>query len=289
MTQRFSPTIRRRLLGMELRRIRVEDAKMSTDATTKELDISLSKLNKIENGRQDVTVRDLIAMLTIYGTPNRIRELTDLRREAHQDGWWEALGVSPGSYVDFEAGSSEIKIHAPLLLPGILQTEDYARAVFRELRPDMSGEDIDREVEVRMRRRDLLDQEDGPRMWVILGEAAVRYEVGGRAVMADALDNLVAVAAKHPRVTVQLLPYDVGANAGMEGPFSILFYEDAPTVAHVEYPTGAIWLEKVEEISRCTLLFDHLQAAAAGAGSGKESLRRIKAIRDGMRTNDRPE
>lgn len=285
MSERFSPTIRRRRLGLELRGLR-QTANMTAAQVHEELEISLAKLNKIENGRQDVSQRDLIAMLTIYGAPERIRELTELRREVREEGWWQRLGVAPGAYVDFEAGAGKIKIHAPALIPGLLQTEEYARAVYRALRPDLDPEGIDRQVEVRMRRAELLDSPDAPLLTVVLGEAAARTQVGGPGVMADCLDHILDVAERNPeRVTMRMIPFEAGEHAGLEGPFSILEFADAPTIAHAEYPTGAAWLEEVEEVRRCSLAFNHLQVAAE---KPSETAAKLRAIRDGMRdTNGR--
>jgi len=152
---------------------------------------------------------------------------------------------------------------SPQLIPGPLQSEEYARAVMRALRPDLDDEAIDAEVQVRLKRGRLLRQRGGLRGWFVMGESAVRCPVGGPQQMRRALQHLLKVVDGNPRVQVQILPIDAGEHAGMEGGISILEFElPAPTIAHVEYPSGAAWLEKPSDIERATLTFDHVLAAA---------------------------
>ncbi len=264
MTTRRSPTVRRRRLGLELRRLR-ESAGITIDAVAERLECSSSKISRIETGHTGATPRDVRDILAVYGVDGAPAEdLVQVAREARQKGWWHLYGtVLTSAYVGLEAAASEIRAYEGQVVPGLLQVDEYARAMIRRARPDISDAETDRRVHVRMARQSLITQSDPLRLWVVLDEAVFNRSVGGHAVMRRQLDHLVMVSGL-PNVTVQVLPFAVGAHAGMDGSFAILGYEEPadPDVVFAANAAGGLFLEKDEELRRFHFIFDHLRASA---------------------------
>ncbi|GAB3819585.1 helix-turn-helix domain-containing protein [Micromonospora zhanjiangensis] len=264
MTERRSPTIRRRRLGAELRRRR-EAAGVTIEGVAEELECSASKISRIETGHTSATPRDVRDMLRIYGiVGTESDELVQIAREARQKGWWHPYStVLTGAYVGLEAAAGSIRAYEQQVVPGLLQTEEYARAMIRAARPDISVEEVDQRVRVRLGRQSLLSQDDPIDLWVVLDEAVVSRPVGGDAVMRAQLERLVE-AADLPNVTLQILPFEVGAHAGMDGTFTILDFPEAgdPDVVYAENATGGLFLEKSDELQKYIFIFDHIRAAA---------------------------
>jgi transcriptional regulator with XRE-family HTH domain len=259
-----SPTVRRRRLASELRRLR-EAAELTIDEVGEKLECSASKISRIETGHVGVTPRDVRDMLELYAIEENEREaLVQLAREARMKGWWHAYNeVFTGSFVGLESDASSLHTHQALLVPGLLQTEDYARAVHRATRPDATEADVERRVAARMTRQKLLTDAQPPEYWAILDEAVLHRMVGGPRTMSAQLKRLVELAAS-PHVTLQVVPFGAGAHAGIEGPFLILgFPEQAdPDVVYVENIETGVYLEQPDVVHRYTLMFDHLRAAA---------------------------
>lgn len=264
MARGHSPTVRRRRLASELRRLR-EAAELTIDEVGEKLECSASKISRIETGHVGVTPRDVRDMLELYPLDDDQREaLVQLAREARKKGWWHAYNeVFTGSFVGLESDASSLHTHQALLVPGLLQTEDYTRAVIRAIRPDAGEADVDRRVAARLTRQNLLTDPQPPEYWVIIDEAVLHRTVGGPEIMLAQLRRLVEAAAL-PNVTLQVVPFSAGAHAGMEGPFLILgFPEQAdPDVVYVENTTTGSYLEEPSDVYRYTLMFDHLRAAA---------------------------
>lgn len=264
MTERPSPTIRRRRLGAELRRRR-EGAGMTIDGVAERLECSASKISRIETGHTAATPRDVRDMLGIYRVVGaECEELVQIAREARQKGWWHPYStVLTGAYVGLEAAARSIRAYEQQVVPGLLQTEEYAKAMIRAARPDITADEVERRVRVRLGRQSLLAQ-DGPiDLWVVLDEAVVSRPVGGDAVMRAQLEGLVG-AAELPHVTLQVLPFEAGAHAGMDGTFSILDFPSPsdPDVVYAENATGGLFLEKSDELRKYIHIFDHIRAAA---------------------------
>jgi transcriptional regulator with XRE-family HTH domain len=259
-----SPTVRRRRLAAELRRLR-ESAELTIDEVGEKLECSASKISRIETGHVGVTPRDVRDMLEVYGIEDDGREaLVQLAREARKKGWWHAYNeVFTGSFVGLETDASSLHTHQALLVPGLLQTEGYTRAVIRAIRPDVTESDMERRVAARVVRQRLLTDAHPPEYWAVIDEAALRRKVGGPEIMRAQLERLVELAAL-PHVTLQVVPFSAGAHAGMEAPFLILgFPEQAdPDVVYVENTTSGVYLEQPSDVHRYTLMFDHLRAAA---------------------------
>lgn len=264
MNQRRSPTIRRRRLGAELRKYR-DAAGVTIDVVADRLGCSASKVSRIETGHTGATPRDVQDMLDIYGVHGtESEELVQIAREARLKGWWHPYStVLTGAYVGLEAAAQAVRAYEQQVVPGLLQSEAYARAMIHAARPDITSEDMDRRVRVRMERQSLLIQDDPIDLWVVLDEAVVSRPVGGDAVMRDQLKRLVE-AADLPNVTLQILPFAAGAHAGMDGTFAILDFPEVedPNVVFAENATGGLFLEKNEELIKYVLIFDHIQATA---------------------------
>jgi len=274
MTARRSPTVRRRRLGMELRRLR-EDADYTLERVAETLECSDSKISRIETGQVGATPRDVRDMLELYGVDGKQRdELMQLAREGRQKGWWNTYDDQViRMLIGFEAAATTIRAYEAMVVPGLLQTVDYARAVIRAVRPGLRPEDVERRVEVRTARQRDLVQTDPPTVWVVVDEAALRRPVGGVEVMHEQVLRLIETAA-WPTVTLQVLPFESAEHAGMDGAFTIYeFSEPAdPAVVYLENATSDLYLETAEELRRYTLLFDHLRAAAMKPKDSSEFL-----------------
>jgi transcriptional regulator with XRE-family HTH domain len=265
MTTR-TPTGRRRRLGAELRRLR-EAAGLTIDRVAEELECSPSKVSRIETGQVSATPRDVRDMLGLYRVDDaRLEAMVQVAREARQRGWWQKFVDVPDgvpAYVGLETAATSIDVYMALLVPALLQTPDYARAVIAAVRPDLPRSEIDRRVELRLRRQDLLDQERPPRMRVLLDDTVLRRPVGGPAVMAAQRRRLLADADR-PAVTVQILEVEAGAHAGMDGPFTIFGFPAPaePDVVALDSAADALYLEEPEDVARYRRVFELLLPAA---------------------------
>jgi transcriptional regulator with XRE-family HTH domain len=264
VNQRRSPTIRRRRLGTELRRLR-EEAHVTIDVVADRLGCSPSKVSRIETGHTSATPRDVKDMLDVYGIAGlESDELVQIAREARQKGWWHPYStVLVGAYVGLEAAARSIRAYEQQVIPGLLQSEDYAVAMIRTARLSDTPLEIDRRVHVRMARQSLLIQDEPIELWVVLDEAVLSRPVGGDAVMRDQLMRLIE-ATELPNVTLQVLPFAAGAHAAMDGTFAILDFPEAedPDVVYAENATGGLFLEKAEELKKYSSIFDTIRAAA---------------------------
>jgi transcriptional regulator with XRE-family HTH domain len=264
VTARSSPTVRRRRLGMELRRLR-EQAGITIDTVAERLDFSASKVSRIETGQTGASATDVQSMLTLYGvTGPTAEDLVQVAREARVRGWWLRYGhVLTGAYVGLEAGANSICAYEAQLVPGLMQTEDYARRVIRATRPLISDEELDSRIYIRTVRQSLLDRDEPIDFWAVLDEAVFHRMVGNPSIMRTQLEKLVAVSDR-PNVTIQVLPFAVGAHIGMDGTFAILEYEEVadPDIVFAENAAGGLLLEKDDELQRYKFIFDRLQSIA---------------------------
>lgn len=267
MTARQSPTVRRRRLGLELRRLR-ETAGFTIERVAESLECSDSKISRIETGQVGATPRDVRDMLELYGVSSEQRDgLVQIAREAREKGWWHAYGdVHISAYIGFEAAAASIRTFEALAVPGLLQTTAYARAAIQAARPNLGTDELERWAELRMARQKLLTQEDPPALWAVLDEAVLRRPVGGPEAMREQLHHLTE-ATRSPKATIQVLPFAAGAHAGMSGAFTIFRFPESadPDVVHLENATSDLYLERPDEIQRYTRAFDHLSATALDA------------------------
>jgi transcriptional regulator with XRE-family HTH domain len=264
-----SPTVRRKRLGIELRRLR-EQADLTCEDVGHRLDCSGTRISRIETGRINVRPGDVRELLEIYGvTGAEADSLVQLAREARRKGWWHTYGrVLPiwfEAYVGLEAEAVRQRDFQSMVIPGLFQTEDYARAVLRAAPNAGSSEGIDRQVALRMERQAILSQASPPDLWVVLSESVLRVQVGGPAVMRAQLRRLLDLAERS-NVTLQVLPFANMAHVHPISPFTILEFPEAadPAVVYLEHLTGSLFLEREDEVRRYTVVFDHLRAEALG-------------------------
>jgi transcriptional regulator with XRE-family HTH domain len=264
VNQHRSPTIRRRRLGVELRRHR-EAAGITIDMVADRLGCSTSKVSRIETGHTSASPGDVQSILDIYAVNDAIKaELVQIAREARQKGWWHPYStVLTGAYVGLEAAARAVRTYEQQVVPGLLQSEEYAIAMIRAARLGDTDQEIEQRVRVRMARQSLLISDDPIDLQVVLDEAVVSRPVGGPAVMVDQLHRLIE-AARLPNVTLQILPFEVGAHAGMDGTFAILEFEEErdADVVFTENATGGLFLEKTEELQKYTSIFEAIRTTA---------------------------
>jgi len=267
MAIEHSPTVRRRRLALELRRLR-EAARLTCEEVADHLECSASKISRVETGRVSVSPRDVRDMLDLYGVPAAQREsLVQLARDSRQKGWWHAFSdtMQPqfATYVGLESAASEIRIYEVSLIPELLQTEDYARVVIRSGMMSSPSDDVERQVALRMARQPAITRDDPPKVWAVLDEAALRRQVGGPGLMRLQLEHLLAQAAL-PNVAVQVIPFGGGAHPAMGRPFIILVFPERvdTDVVYLEDLTSALYLEDVAEVDRYNVFFNHLRATA---------------------------
>jgi transcriptional regulator with XRE-family HTH domain len=275
------PTVRRRRLGTELRKLR-ESNTYKLEEVAAQLGVAPSTLSRIETGKAPTKSAYLNQMLEMYGVidPAQRQVLVDMAREGHRKGWWAAYDdVLPSGfdiYVGLEAETAAIRGYEISVVHGLLQTPDYARAVMREMFPRHSVEQIERLVDLRIQRQQRFDDDSPLELWAILDEAVVRRPVGGSAVMREQLEHLLAMAAR-PELTLQVLPFSCGAHAGHGGPFSILEFPNRTDseVAYVESVAGILYLEKDREVRARTDAFDRLRAAALAPAASADLIAQV--------------
>ena len=235
------------------------------------------------NARVRVLPRDVKHLLRTYGVAENSPEwelMITLARESRQKGWWhaygDAIGESFSTYVGLEADASEVRTYESEYVPGLLQTEEYAREVIRAASLTATDEDIQQYVALRMERQLRLAQSHSPELWIVIDESALRRLVGGPVVMRAQLTQLLA-QSDQPHVTLQLMPFSIGAHAGMGGAFTVLSFPEPsdPEVVYVNYTTGNLFMEKPEELSRFTLIFNHLRAAALSVSESRNALSQL--------------
>src|SRR5215831_5036997 len=255
-----NPTLRGRRLAMELLRRR-EATGMSREEVARQLEWSTSTIFRIETGRSRPQPGNVRALLELYGVTGPERDgLIQLTRDARQPGWWHSFrDVLPNPYevyIGLEAGAATIRNFEPVVVPGLLQTADYAREIFRNGPRELEREDVERRVEVRLARQEILTRDNRPRLWAVIDEAVIHRVVGGVSVMRRQLRHL-AESAQQGKTTIQVVPYRAGAHAGTTGPFVILDYAEAtdPDVVYVETLAGDIYLEG-SDVERYTIAFD---------------------------------
>lgn len=269
MAVRPSPTVRRKRLGIELRRLR-EQADLTCEEVGKRLDCSGTRVSRVETGVISVKPGDVRELLEVYGIKGEEADaLVQLARDARKKGWWHTYGsVLPKwfeAYLGFEAEAAQIYDFKPLIIPGLLQTEEYAHAVLRAAPNASSVDEIDRQVALRIERQTILTRDNPVELWLVLSEAALRVRVGTRETMQAQLRQLAKIS-EYPNVTLQVLPFTTAAHVNPISPFTILEFPAAldPTVVYLEHLTGGLFLEDREEIRRYTVVFDHLRAEAFG-------------------------
>jgi len=280
--KRQTPTVRLRRLAAELRSLRASSG-LTRDEVVERTGINVATMYRIEHARVRPQTRTLRTLLDLYGVENdQQAELVALLRDARERGWLHAyqseLPEQYMTFIGFEGEARNSWNYESLFVPGLLQTEGYARAVITGTLPFASREEVERRVEVRMERREVLRNENPLELWGIVDEAALRRQVGGPAVMHAQLRQLLE-ATELPNITLQVIPFDAGAHAGMADSFVFLqFAEEAiPDVVSVETMAGELFLEAESDIRRYKLVFEHLRAVAASPDASRSLIASIVA------------
>lgn len=277
-----SPSMRRRRLAAELRRLR-GDSGLSIEDVATALKWPGSKISRIENRQVGISTRDLRKLLEFYRIDDRpyCDQLLEMARRATERGWWQSYsgGVVPSDYanlIGLESEAATIRTYEPELVPGLLQTADYARAVIRAGRPADTGKEIERRVEVRLERQEVLFRNDPPppKVSVVLNEGVLVRRVGSPDIMRAQIEHL-RKKRDRDNVVVQVLPFSAGAHPAMVGPFTMLTFLDAadPGVVNVENHTGAHAFEKPEEIQAYEEIWGAIQAKAVSPDDSRAVMR----------------
>jgi transcriptional regulator with XRE-family HTH domain len=283
---RGGPTVLRIVLGTQLRKLR-EARGISREDAGESIRASHAKISRLELGRVGYKDRDVADLLTLYGVldENERADFLTLARQASTPGWWHRYGdVLPSWFetlIGLEEAASVIRTYEVQFVPGLLQTEDYARAVTRLGHPRASAVEIERRVALRMARQQLLTAPEAPRVWAVMDEAALRRALGGNEVMRAQLEHLIETAAL-PNVTLQIAPFSVGGLAAAGGPVTILRFQepDLPDIVYLEQLTSALYLDKADDVDNYLAVMDRLCAEAEPPGRTGRFLREIL---DGMK------
>jgi transcriptional regulator with XRE-family HTH domain len=277
MPRGSSPTLRKRRLVSELRRLR-EAADLTIEDVAGRLECSASKISRIETGRVGVTPRDVRDMLSAYGADRAtLDELVQLARDARRRAWWDEFGdIAPGRYVGFEADAERVRTYQGLMVPGLLQSEAYTRALIRAVLPDAAPAEVDRRVELRKARQALLLEDDPLRLHVVIDEAALRRLIGGREVMVEQLGRLRDVD-KLPNVTLQVAAFEAGGHAALDGPFVILKFPENldPDVVYIESTRSDVYLEQPSDVARYAHMFARLSAESLDPAASSALIGRV--------------
>jgi transcriptional regulator with XRE-family HTH domain len=251
---RSGPTALRMALGAQLRRLR-EDRNLTTGQAAEAIRATHSKISRLERGRSAARQRDVADLLTLYGVTDEVERerLLTLTRQAAAPGWWQQYNdILPRwfeLYIGLEKAASIIRTYEVQFVHGLMQTEDYARAVILIANAHAPAEEIDRRVSIRMKRQQLLTQPDAPELWAVLDEAALRRAPCGRDVMRAQLEHLLQISDL-PNVTLQIVPFHVGPHAAAGGPFTILRFSepDVPDLVYLEQLNSALYLDQPDDV-----------------------------------------
>jgi transcriptional regulator with XRE-family HTH domain len=272
-----SPTVLRILLGAQLRRLR-EAKRLSLEEAGHVIRASHSKISRLETGRVGFKDRDIVDLLTFYGVTDekQRQELRELAVRANSPGWWhDYADVLPSwfeDYVGLEEAASQIRAYEVQFVPGLLQTEDYARAV--TMLGYSNPKEINRRVNLRMARQALLSRQNAPSLWAVLDEALLRRPIGGPSAMRAQLKHLIEMSQR-PNVTIQVIPFKAGGHAAAGGPFSLLRFAefDLPDVVFLEQLNSAQYLDKPDIVDRYLAVMEQLCIDALTPAATLKTLR----------------
>jgi len=274
-----SPTLRRRELGFLLRQLRTERG-LSIDDVTERAMFSATKLSRLETGRVGASPRDIRDLCIVYGVTDATERerLMTLAREGKQHAWWQQYYLPYATYVGLEAEATSISDYNTDIVPGLLQVEGYARAIFESADPPFDQATTEQRTEARMRRQALLTNADGPLFHFIVDEGALMRPVGGPVVMRAQLARIIEVASL-PRVTFQLIPLETGAHPGLQSNFVVLEFRTAMVndVVYVEGAVGNIYMESAADLERYKRRFSRLQSIALDPEGSAAMVARIAA------------
>ncbi|WP_258050031.1 helix-turn-helix domain-containing protein [Streptomyces finlayi] len=259
-----------------------EQAGKTPEAAAERIGCHRTKINRIENARLGISLGELRDLLTFYGVEDasQVDEAVSLAQRSREPGWVQRAGLARPSYADFidyEQTADYIRSYQSSLIAGLLQTPDYARAVLSAAPSTLGHDEVEALVTARIRRQEVLQRSEPPRLCVIAGEASIRLQVGGTQVMRKQLDHL-ATMAEQAGVEVQIIPDRAGAHAGLAGSF-VLFGFPNPSfsdVVCVEHRTGTLYMETPEETEEYTLIFDSLRSIALSPGDSLDVIAKVR-------------
>jgi len=277
-----SPTARRMVLGVRLRKLR-EAAGMSRAEAGRLLRGSASKISRMELGQvkfKDIDIHDL---LTTYGVHDEDQRKihVEFARQANQPGWWRRYGEVMPDWLDdlvgLEQAASRIQAYELVFVTGLLQTRDYARAVSRNGSPGATDDQVEQRVELRMNRQQILHRPDAPKLWVIMDQSVLHRPVGGAAVLREQIDHLLAVTANLPNISLQVVPNHVSGYAA-ETPFSLLRFTEPelPNLVYVEYHSNAQYIDDRKETEPHIRAFDRLMVDAETPDRTRQLLDKLR-------------
>lgn len=274
--------VRTRRLCMVLRRLR-EESGLTAMEVAKRIGVSTSTVSRAESGKRAMSAEDLASMLTLYGANRPLRKaMLKLHAEADKPGLVDRgelhLHEDLEKWIGFEQDAVRIHNYQPLLIPGLLQTFPYARAVIAGVDLSLTEQDIDDRVATRIARQALLRQTDPPFLIVLLHEAALRHQVGGPEVMRDQLGYLIESSFR-ATVTIQVIPAGIDAHAGMDGPFVLMNYVGLPSLVHLENKVASLYLDEPDDVETYRLAFDSLLAVALSPERSVDLMSKIAAGR----------
>jgi transcriptional regulator with XRE-family HTH domain len=274
-------TVRSRRLALELRHFR-EESGLTGERVAEEMGWSGAKVYRIEGDKVRILPRDVQRLLRLYGITGPHHDaVLELARQARIKDWWHQYsGTIPEwfqFYVGLEAAASAMHGYDAELVPGLLQTEGYIRAIM-SMAADRETAEVEGQITVRMERQKRLTGSEPLELWAVLNEAVIRRVVGGPAVMREQLRHLVDMSAL-ANVTVQVLTYDAGAHPAMHGSFTVIEFPVPvdPDVVYLEAKTSALYLEKTEDVRRYSLMFDYLRAQALSPEASRDLMARLAA------------
>ncbi|MFB7109694.1 helix-turn-helix domain-containing protein [Streptomyces sp. NPDC056190] len=279
MASNVNPTVRRRRLGQELRRLR-ELKGMTAEEVAERLLVSQSKISRLENGRRSISQRDVRDLCGVYEVEDHriVDSLMQMAKDSRQQGWWHSFGDIPYSvYIGLETDAASLRIYDPQVVPGLLQTRQYAEALIAGALPETAPADIEKRVQVRMRRQERISAAENPlRLWTVLDEAALRRIVGSPVLMREQLEHLVE-QSRLPHVTVQVIPFDMGAHPGLNGQYAILEFPDTAdsSVVYIEGVTSDLYLEKANDVQKYSVMYEHLRAQALNVEQSRQFIANI--------------
>ncbi|MGD1218079.1 MULTISPECIES: helix-turn-helix domain-containing protein [Streptomyces] len=279
---RSAPTVGQVVLGRRLLDLR-ERAGLKREEAARILRVAPATVRRMETAEVSLKIPYLQLLLKSYGVGDEEAEaFVRLAEEANKPGWWQRFhDILPdwfSMHVSLEGAAALVRSYEPHFVPGLLQTEDYARGVLKAgAIGQTQPEDIERHVALRMQRQDLLTREDAPRIWAVMDETALRRPIGGPEVMRAQIDKLLQ-ATKLPHVTLQVIPFSSGPHPGTYGPFVLFRFAmpELPDMVYSEYLTGAVYLDARSEVATHLEVMDRMAAQAATAHRTKEILRDLR-------------
>ncbi len=276
------PTALRIMLGAQLRRLR-ESRGISREDAAEAIRATHSKISRLELGRSSFKQRDVADLLSLYGLTDPVERATmlSLAQRASTPGWWHRYGdILPSwfeSYVGLESAASIIRTYEMQFVHGLMQTPEYARAVIMIANFDRPAEEIERRLELRLERQQLLTAPDAPRLWAVLDEAALHRAPGAPGILRAQVEHLLEIT-KLPNVTLQIIPFRVGPHPAAGGPFTLLRFAepDLPDIVYLEQLNSALYLDKRNDVSEYTQIMDLLCVQAESVTGTRKMLNEIR-------------